>query len=59
MPFYNYKCNNCDNEIEEFKTIKESEEAVKCNICNTEMKIQIGNVPVFFRGQGFSKKRIN
>ncbi len=59
MPFYNYKCHNCDNEIEVFKSIKESEDSVICEKCGKEMKIQIESVPIFFKGQGFSKKRIN
>ena len=36
MPFYDYKCSECDNEQEEFHTMS-NDEKILCKECNNEM----------------------
>ncbi|WP_295156557.1 FmdB family zinc ribbon protein [uncultured Brachyspira sp.] len=53
MPTYEYKCENCGNEFEEFQSIT-SEAKADCPKCGSESKRMISlNSGIIFKGKGF------
>ncbi len=53
MPTYEYKCDKCNNEFEEFQSIK-SEPVANCPECKSECKrvFSLGG-GIIFKGSGF------
>lgn len=45
MPNYTYKCKDCDKEMEIFLSIKDSENEVKCNLCNSDNMLRLFKPP--------------
>lgn len=53
MPTYEYKCENCNDEFEEFQSIK-AEPKAKCPKCGHNAKRMISlNTGIIFKGKGF------
>lgn len=54
MPTYDYKCENCGNEIEVFQSIKDAP-ITKCPKCgkDTLKKMISGGAGLIFKGSGF------
>ena len=54
MPTYDYKCNNCNAELEIFHSISENAHTLcpKCNTHNLSRLIS-KNVAISFKGTGF------
>lgn len=54
MPTYDYKCENCGNEIEVFQSIKDTP-LTKCEKCgkDTLKKMVSGGAGLIFKGSGF------
>jgi putative FmdB family regulatory protein len=54
MPTYDYKCENCGNEIEVFQSIKDAP-LTKCPKCgkDTLKKMISGGAGLIFKGTGF------
>lgn len=53
MPTYEYKCQKCGNEFEEFQSIK-AEAKAKCPKCGGKSKRMISlNSGIIFKGKGF------
>ena len=53
MPTYEYKCENCGNEFEEFQSIT-AEAKADCPKCGSEAKRMISlNSGIIFKGKGF------
>lgn len=54
MPTYDYKCENCGNEIEVFQSIKDAP-LTKCEKCgkDTLKKMISGGAGLIFKGTGF------
>ncbi|WP_295163339.1 FmdB family zinc ribbon protein [uncultured Brachyspira sp.] len=53
MPTYEYKCENCGNEFEEFQSIT-AEAKAYCTKCGSEAKRMISlNSGIIFKGKGF------
>ena len=54
MPTYDYKCENCGNEIEVFQSIKDAP-LTKCEKCgkDTLKKMISGGAGLIFKGSGF------
>ncbi|MBX7046381.1 MAG: zinc ribbon domain-containing protein [Ignavibacteria bacterium] len=54
MPTYDYKCENCGNEIEVFQSIKDAP-LTKCEKCckDTLKKMVSGGAGLIFKGSGF------
>ena len=53
MPTYEYKCENCGNEFEEFQSIT-AEAKATCPECGSEAKRMISlNSGIIFKGKGF------
>ena len=53
MPFYEYFCKECGSIIEEYLTIKESEEPRYCPECESEIKKLLGSCDFILKGNGF------
>ncbi|MEI0517054.1 zinc ribbon domain-containing protein [Brachyspira murdochii] len=53
MPTYEYKCENCGHEFEEFQSIT-AEAKAACPECGSEAKRMISlNSGIIFKGKGF------
>lgn len=53
MPTYEYKCQKCSNEFEEFQSIT-AEAKAKCPKCGGKAKRMISlNIGIIFKGKGF------
>lgn len=53
MPYYDYKCDSCDNVFETFHSISEAPDVV-CPKCGGQSKKQItSNIGIAFKGSGF------
>ncbi|MBA7604113.1 hypothetical protein ES703_11231 [subsurface metagenome] len=52
MPIYQYICNYCGNEFEEFKNINGAD-TVYCPICGEEAVRVFSSVSILFKGSGF------
>jgi len=54
MPFYDYKCDDCNYVIEVVKSIKD-ESPVNCKKCKKQMRKLITNVSFKLNGSGWFK----
>jgi len=52
MPIYQYICNYCGNEFEEFKNVNGTD-IVYCPICGEEAVRVFSSVSILFKGSGF------
>ncbi|HEC63682.1 MAG TPA: zinc ribbon domain-containing protein [bacterium] len=53
MAIYQYKCPNCEEQLEKSKKMKERNNKEKCPKCNTEMSRLISNTSFHLKGKGW------
>lgn len=52
MPFYDYICEQCEDEFEKTQGINEKP-LEKCNKCPGQLRRKIHASPIHFKGKGF------
>lgn len=55
MPLYDFRCNNCNSEVEKRVSISESERTdIKCDNCNSGKLVKLVGAPgVVYNGKWF------
>ena len=52
MPYYQYRCNDCENEFEKRQRMSD-DPLTECPVCNGRIRRVVNSVGVVFKGSGF------
>jgi len=57
MPFYDYRCKECDKVVTEQKKMTERNDEPNCPLCKKRMSKVISSIPSHYKGDGFTGAR--